>query len=203
MRNKLQKFTTLTDSLLPHETAYLLDVQQFQDPVRLDILKRVHHNAQFIDDFIPYDEEIDKRKYNHLQNWIQTRLAAVDVDEQYSWMLSLEKKIMTDEILWEDEKVLLKEIRHYDQPTFYFTRLYELAEQYRHFLHIRLRYDDYELVNHFLETHRNTYLSAKRIHQTLHRVTRDIVGQYASNSTDSKQWEEWLQQIFFNEEIEG
>lgn len=122
MRSKLQKFTQFTNTLLPHETAYLLSIEQFKDEVRLEILKRVDYNAQHIRQFTPYDVELDKRKYNHLQNWIQTRLEAIDVDERFKWMLNMERKIMTDSIELEEEKTLLKAVKSYEHPIFFFRK---------------------------------------------------------------------------------
>ncbi len=41
MRSKLQKFTEFANTLLPHETAYLLEIQQFDDKAKLAILQRM------------------------------------------------------------------------------------------------------------------------------------------------------------------
>ena len=80
MRNKLQIFTNFANTLLPHETRYLLTVQQLADQVKLGILERVDYNCQHINQFTPYDPNIDKRKYSHLKNWVQQRLTELDVD---------------------------------------------------------------------------------------------------------------------------
>ena len=74
MRNKLQKFTAFADTLLPHETEYLLSVQRFDDDERLAILRLIDYNCRNIYQFTPYGEEIDKRKYSHLKNWITEQL---------------------------------------------------------------------------------------------------------------------------------
>ncbi|MDV7393057.1 hypothetical protein RZS08_16920, partial [Arthrospira platensis SPKY1] len=133
MRSKLQKFTDFTNALLPHETAYLLSIQQFEDEKRLEILEQVDYNCRQIQQFTPYDENLDKRKYSNLKAWITERLHAIDVDAQFEWMSDLERKIMTDSILPEEEKQLLKAIRHYEHPSFYFFKFYELVKHYRHF----------------------------------------------------------------------
>ncbi len=104
-RSKLRKFTGFANTLLPHETAWLLSVEEFQDPVRLAILQRVHQ-------FTSYDEEFDKRKYSNLKNWIQSRLKAIDVDEQFLWMSRMEQHIMTEALkafLFQLTEPLLKE----------------------------------------------------------------------------------------------
>lgn len=203
MRSPLRKFTDFTNTLLPNETTYLLSVQKFEDKDRLDILHRIHYNAHHIDQFTPFDTSIDKRKYNHLQNWIITQLKRVDVDEQFNAMLNWEQKIMTDSIRAEDEKALLKTIKRYEHPIFFFTKFYELIENYRHFLLIRLRYSDHQLTDDFLKKYRAAYLQSREIKETLHEATLTIVGQYSGKEKESKQWEGWLSEIFYNEKLEG
>lgn len=104
-RSKLRKFTGFANTLLPHETAWLLSIEEFQDPVRLAILQHIHQ-------FTSYDEGFDKRKYSNLKNWIQSRLKAIDVDEQFLWMSRMEQHIMTDALkafLFQLTEPLLKE----------------------------------------------------------------------------------------------
>ena len=203
MRSKLQRFTDFTRNLLPHETQYLLSIQQFQDPERLRILEGVDRNAHRIADFTEYDTRIDKRKYNHLQNWIEDRLGAVDVDEQFKWMLATEQRISTDSITPDAEKVLLKAIREAEQPLFFFPKFYELVEQYRHFLLIRLRYNDHALVDDFLQVYQPAYQRSKEVHEKLHRATLDIVSQYSGAGAESRQWEDWLIATFHDESLDG
>lgn len=203
MRTPLQKFTDFTNALLPNETAYLLSVQQFKDETRLAILRQVDHNAQHIEQFTPFDTTIDKRKYNHLQNWIKSRLQAIDVDVQFKQMLDWEQKIMNDSIRTEDEKALLKAIKTYNHPSFFFSNFFELVENYRHFLLIRLRYADHQLADDFLKKYRASYLQSRTIKEKLHQATLDIVGQYSGKGDESKQWEGWLSEIFYNERLEG
>ncbi|MEN0006823.1 MAG: hypothetical protein AAF798_21895 [Bacteroidota bacterium] len=203
MRSLLQKFTTFTSSLLPSETSYLLSIQRFEDKERLQILRRVHYNAEHADQFTPYDTSINKRKYNHLQNWIADKLKAVDVDEQFNEMLSWEQKIMNDSIQPEEEKKILKTIRNYRHPIFFFSKFYELVEHYRHFLLLRLRYTDHQLADTFVKTHRAAYLQARQTKEQLHEAALDIVAHYSSKHADSRQWQGWLAEIFYNEHLEG
>ena len=203
MRNKLEKFTNFANTLLPHETEYLLNTQRFEDKVRLEILQRVHKNCQDITHFTPYDPAIDKRKYSHLKNWIIERLQAIDVDVHFEWMSDLEHKIMTDSIAPKEEKQLLKAIQNYNAPIFFFTKFYELVQQYRHFLLIRLRYEDYRLVAHFLKQSETTYQHAKEINEKLHLATLDIVNQYQENTAESKHWQDWLTKVFYDEKLDG
>lgn len=203
MRSKLQKFTAFAAGLLPHETAYLLANQRFEDLIKLSILERINTNSHRLDQHIPYDQTIDKRKYSHLKNWIIERLNAIDVDEQFDRMCYLEQQIMRDSIDFQEEKSLLKEIKNYEGPIFYFTKFYELVEHYRHFLLIRLRYDDHRLVNDFLTKHRAAYLESKAINEKLHTATEDIVKQFSTNDTETIKWEDWLTDVFYNEQLDG
>lgn len=203
MRNKLQIFTKFANMLVPHETHYLLSVQQLADQVKLGILERVDYNCQHINQFTPYDTGIDKRKYSHLKTWIQQRLSELDVDAYFEWMSTLERHIITDAIQPEEEKMLLREIRMYKHPAFFFTKFYELVQQYRHFLLIRMRYADHEMVHHFLETWQEAFNNSKRISEQFHQATLDIVKQYSENSAESIQWEKWLTRIFYDETLEG
>ncbi len=203
MRSQLQKFTTFTNNLLPIETEYLLSIEQFEDEDRRNILQQIDYNARHIDQFTPYDTSIDKRKYNHLQNWISARLKAIDVDEHFNQLLDWEQKIMTDSIRPEHEKQLLKTIRRYQHPGFFFSRFYELIENYRHFLLIRLRHSDHQLADEFLKKYRAAYLQSRAIKEKLHEATLAIVGQYRGKEEESKQWQGWLSEVFYDEKVEG
>ncbi len=203
MRQHLQKFTHFANTLLPHETAYLLATQCFEDTQRLEILQRVDCNSREIEQFTPYDPSIDKRKYSHLQNWIQERLQAIDVDHQHDWMLHMERKIMTDTIEREEEKKLLKSVRQYEHPSFFFIRFYEVLLHYRHFLLIRIRHQDYQLVNNWLLQYEAAYQQAKACYERLHEATKDVVNQYASGNNESVQWLTWLEKVFLDEQMDG
>ncbi len=203
MRNKLKKFTAFANTLFPYETTYLLSIQKMKDVVKLDILKRVDYNSQHPKQFIPYDTSIDKRKYSLLKNWISDRLAAVDVDIQFDWMCQMENKIMTDAIQLTEEKQLLKIIRNYEHPIFYFPKLYELAMLYRHFLLIRIRLKDHQLVEQFLKKNKRNYDHSKAVSEKMHQATIDIVSQYSENKTESNQWEEWLTTVFYDKTLDG
>lgn len=203
MRNKLQKFTDFANSLLPHETQYLLDIQQLEDQQKLGILERVDYNCRHIDQFTPYDETLDKRKYSNLKNWITERLQAVDVDVRFEWMSQVEREITSDAIAPETEKELLRAIRQYRHPEFFFMKFYELVKTYRHFLLIRMRYTDHQLAHDFLETYQDDYAQSKRIYDQLHEATMDIVRQYSESSAESIQWEKWLVRVFYQENLDG
>ena len=203
MRSKLQKFNEFADSLLPHETAFLLHVQQFEDEKRLEILRQIDHNCRNINQNTPFDESIDKRKFSNLKTWISERLLAADVDAHFEWMSDLERKIMTDSILPEDEKQLLRAIRQYEHPAFFFVKFYELVQNYRHFLLVRLRYADHAIAEAFTQKYEAAHRKSLLINEKLHQATQDIVNQYAGASSESIQWETWLSEIFYDEELDG
>ncbi len=203
MRNKLQKFGDFAASLLPHETAYLLSVQQFEDELKLGILQLMHENCSKVSRQTPYDTAIDKRKYSNLKGWIEERLAAVDVDERFDWLSLMERKIMTDAIEPQEEKILLKTIRDYEAPDFYFMKFYELVQLYRHYLLIRMRYAHHRLANEFLKKFQGAFDQSKQVFERMHEATEDIVNQYSKNSAQSLHWENWLTEIFYNEQLDG
>ncbi|KAA3632076.1 MAG: hypothetical protein DWQ02_15320 [Bacteroidetes bacterium] len=202
MRSKLKKFTEFANSLLPHETAFLLDTQQFVDDKKLKILHRVDHNCRNIDQFTPYDETIDKRKYSNLKKWITQRLEAIDVDAFFEWIMEMERKILTDSIQINEEKQLLKTIRNYEHPIAYFTKFYELVRSYDNFLLIRLRYQDHIITENFLNQYKERYQHALEVNEKMHQATQDIVRQYSGNEAESKQWEAWLNEIFLDETMD-
>lgn len=203
MRSKLQKFTDFANGLLPHETHYLIENQQFEDKIKLSILERIHQNCLHIDRFTPFDETIDKRKYSNLKSWITERLEAIDVDVQFEWMSEMERQIVTDSIHPESEKILLRNIRSYQSGEYYFIKFYELVRTYRHFLLIRMRYADHEEADNFLKKFKPAYEHSREVNEKIHRATLDIVDQYSKQTSESIQWEDWLTEVFYDENLDG
>ncbi|MEZ4956339.1 MAG: hypothetical protein R2825_22465 [Saprospiraceae bacterium] len=182
---------------------YLLSVQNLDDQAKLTILEKVHENCERVKGFLPYDTEIDKRKYSNLKNWISKRLKEIDVDEQFEWMGEIERKINLDMIEEAQEKQLLKAIRTYQHPTYNFVKFYQLAKLYRHFLLIRLRYSDHVIVDDFINQYEKEYVRSLMVNDQLHQATRDIMLQYSENTTESIQWERWLTSVFYDEQLDG
>jgi hypothetical protein len=203
MKSKLKKFTEFSQDMLPHELDYLLEVQQFQDADNLAILRHMRDNCDRLEHPQPFDTRIDKRKYSNLKTWIQNRLEAIDVDEQYERFSALDRKVITDSITPAEEKQILAAVRKYDKPYFYFTKFYELLENYRHFLLIRLRYDEHKVVNAFLKKHKAAYQRSRKVFSTLHTATEDIIEQHAAQSRDPRKWETWLTEVFYDEKLDG
>lgn len=203
MRSKLQKFTEFAQSLLPHETAYLLSVQQFDDKIKLGILERADHNCRNPAQSLPYDEALDKRKYSNLKQWISERLHAADVDTAYEWLLETERQIETDSIAPAGEERLLALLRDCTPSDYHFVKYYELAFRYRHFLLIRMRYAEHRAVAEFLERFQPACERSGEVREKLHRATEDIVRQYSGHGGESIQWEPWLTEVFFDETLDG
>ena len=203
MRSKLQKFTEFAQTLLPHETAYLLSVQQFDDKVKLAILERIHNNCRPLHPFVAYDDELDKRKYSNLKQWVTERLHAVDVDAQYEWLLEVERQIETDSIAPAVEEQLLAFLRSCTPTDYHFAKCCELARLYRHFLLIRMRYAEHREVEDFLLQFQDAYERSRQVREQLHAATRDIVHQYSKHATESIQWETWLTDVFHDETLDG
>lgn len=203
MRPKLKTFQAFADQLLPHETQYLLSIQQLEDPVKLRLLQQLDHNSRHRHDQRPFDPEIDRRKYSHLKNWIQKQLKAIDVDEHFAWMVDLEQKIYSDRISPAEEKELLKALRRSEQPMFNFTKFFELLRQYRQFLQIRLRHSEYQFIDDFLKQHRAAYERSLRVSEQFDYATRDIVNHFSKRSNESIQWQRWLTEVFYDETLDG
>lgn len=203
MKTKLKKFTAFAAEILPHEADYLTSIQQFEDAEKEEILKRVSANAHGQQNKMPFNTKIDKRKYSSLMDWIQKRLDSIDVDSYFEWVNDMDRKVITDAISHEEEKVLLKRIKNYEHPVHNFMKFYELVQNYRHYLLIRLRHKDYQEVNDFIEKYKTDYDYSKEVNQKLHQATVDIIEQFNLKKGDSKQWEDWLLSLFKNENLDG
>lgn len=200
MKPRLKTFTGFVKSLLPAEITYLGSVAQFQDETNRMIFS---HILKFKDTgrFKP-DPEIDKRKYTYLKNWINRKLAAIDVDMMLDELLQLEKKVMTDQVMPADEKRILQILKHQGLP-YYFMRIYELVRDYRSFLLVRMRHQYLEPVNRYLDQYHDKYETSRNTFEKLNLATRDIVDQYAGRDNNALEWEDFLKNIFHNETLDG
>lgn len=204
MKPRLQRFTAFSKEILPHEGFYLQSVERFEDPENRTILQHVIQASELegpAPDVFP--EHIDKRKYSRLKEWIQRKLESIDVDRTLAWMQEMERQVLTDAITPEEEEGLLSHIQHYRKPCFYFLRFYELVRQYRQFLAIRLRETDHRMVDAFMQRFYPTYKRCQSVYDTLHEATLDITRQYMQGKQESAQWESWLREVFFDEEMDG
>ncbi|MBW6491702.1 MAG: hypothetical protein K0B15_10980 [Lentimicrobium sp.] len=203
MSIRLNDFTRFANSLLPHEVAYLHSINQFKDQENIDIINLILHNTLNPEQTFPYKTSIDKRKYSNLKIWINQRLKTADVDSSYEWLLEIDHKIMTDTISPKEEDVLIRMVRGFKKPPYYFLRFYEIIRNYRFYLLIRFRHYYNRIVDQFLSDYLELYKECSAVNLRLHEATIDIVNQYALNNADSRKWEEWLTRIFYNENLDG
>ncbi len=203
MRSKLQIFASFAHSLLPLELEYLQSIQRLEDSERIRILDTMIANSKEVEAILPYDEQIDKRKYSSLKAWVEERLEAIDVDKEYEWLVRVEVQICTDSIRLEEEKRLLRRFQTADATAYNFIKIYDLARIYRHYLHVRMRYTEHEIVVQFIQKHRTNYEYARLVNDKLHEATQDIIAQYATNATESMRWEQWLSAIFYEPTLDG
>lgn len=74
----------------------------------------------------------------------------------YNWLLEIDRKIMTDTISPREEDALIRLIKGFDKPPYYFIRLYEIIRNYRFYLLIRFRHHYNRIVDSFLLEYRKT-----------------------------------------------
>lgn len=113
-------------------------------------------------------------------------------------MLDIDKKIMLDNVSPREEDMLIKYIKDFNHPPYYFIRFYEIIRSYRFYLVIRFRHYYNRIVDRFLIEHQDLYNRCIETNRKLHEATIDIVNQYALNNTESRKWEAWLTEVFYN-----
>ena len=65
----------------------------------------------------PFDDSIDKRKYSALIQWVNHKLAAIDVDMAFEQANELDRRIMTDTVDAVVEKQLMQRCAATARPT--------------------------------------------------------------------------------------
>ena len=203
MKVKLKKFSAFASEVLPHEADYLMSIQQFEDSEKLDILSRVKANAHDQQTRTPYNTKFDKRKYSSMMRWIQRHLDAIDVDKFFEWINEMDRKVITDAITGEEEKMLISKIQKYQHPIHNFMKFFEMVINFRHYLLIRLRYDEYHVVNNFIQEYQEAYDHSKHTNKQLHEATVDIIKEFNEGKKTSDHWESWLLEVFRNEKLDG
>ncbi|WP_086478440.1 tetratricopeptide repeat protein [Arenibacter amylolyticus] len=202
---RLKKFSEYVDALLPHEVLLLERSERFQDSDRSRIFKVVKHNVLHCDKPKSYDVEIDKRKYSHLMNWMQLRLGEYCTDNYYKRLNYFDNQIRTDTISSEEETELLKHIKNYDPHHFHFIRFYEVVKNYLNFLLVRVRLNDYELINRFVHNYHDDYIRCKDISNRMTQATSDIVADYHRTklTENALKWAPWLKRLFRSDDLDG
>ncbi|MCI4667947.1 MAG: hypothetical protein MRZ79_07275 [Bacteroidia bacterium] len=200
-KEKLKNFTQFVEQLFPHEVSYLVSVANFEDHDNKLIFQRIVENKHS-ESHIPFDTDIDKRKYSRIKKWINSKLGLLDVDLQYQWITHMESQIMKDEISPGEEKELLKSLSKPGLP-YYFVKYYDLLKHFRQYLLIRMRHRAYEKVSEYLSSKQSTYEKSLSTYEKIHQATIDITNQYSLNNTESEQWEQLLKGYFYDEELDG
>ncbi|RLD55139.1 MAG: hypothetical protein DRJ01_17080 [Bacteroidetes bacterium] len=203
MKQKLKKFSEFANSLYPHEIIFLLSIQHFNTDENLKIINLINYNSKNPLNTIPYDNSLDKRKYSYIKKWIIKSLNTIDVDFYYDWLIRIEKQVMKDSIMPDEEKDLLEKTKIISNNHYYFIRFYELLQYYRDYLLIRVRSQYYKPVSEYLERYEKNYHLSTELNKKLNNATIDIIKQHSTNNIESKQWEEFLRETFFNNNLDG
>ena len=203
MKTKLKKFTEFSKAILPNEAKYLQNRYQFTDTEKLQIIELVLSNALSQKNFIAFDTSINKRKYSYIKDWIEKKLANIDVDATIGWLMSLKQKILTDAIASSEEKEFLHYISTYKNIDFNFQNLYDLAKEYKSYLLVRMRYKDHQIIADFIETYKTYYIKVKEINEKLYTATTEITNQYTLNNNETRHLETWLLDVFNDKNIDG
>ena len=203
MKQKLKKFTEFSKTILPHEANYLQSVIQFTDEEKLQIINLLITNALSKIEFKDFDTSINKRKYSYIKDWVEKKLASIDVDATIDWIITLKKKILTDAITSTEELEFLQYIVQYKTVEYNFQTIYDLAKAYKSYLLVRMRYKDHEVIADFLNSYEASYKNAIEIHEKLYQATTEITNQYTLNNNETKHLESWLYEVFKNENLDG
>ena len=202
MRAKLNTFQEFTQSLYPHEIDYLLSVQNFSKQSNLKILQQIQSNSH-LQTPRPFDANVDKRTYSYVKTWIQDTLSRIDVDIFFEWLITVEKKILTDVISPSDEAQILLNIKSIKPTHYYFIRFYELLQYYRDYLLVRSRTKYNKVVSDYLENYKTNYLKSSEINQQLHLITAEIVKKENSGGGELILAENLLQTIYYDDNLDA
>jgi hypothetical protein len=203
MKQQLKNFTEFAHALYPHEISYLLKDNKLQGQDSLRILQLIHYNSQNPNNRLPFDPEIDKRKYSNIKKWVQEKLNKFDVDVFLATIKDLEQKIMTDAISAEEEKQLITFLSKIQPTDYYFLQFYELVQHFRDFLLIRIRMVYYESVSEYLDQYKDHYVNVMAINYKLNNASFDIIKQQSSSAKESEQWIQFLTDTFHNKTLDG
>lgn len=201
MKPKLKIFSDFATMLLPLEVEYLLNAENFKDPLNREILLRIAEYKKTGN--LALSQTVDKRKYSYLKKWIKKSLESIDVDLSLARLSDLDEKVMTDALLPEDEKMIVKMVQRQETLPFYFIRFYELVRDYHSFLLIRVRHQYVTIVEKYLSEHKYAYEKSKKISDRLIEATRDIIDHYSLRKQGSRKWEKWLKDLFYDEALDG
>ncbi|NVO09587.1 MAG: hypothetical protein HXX16_06470 [Bacteroidales bacterium] len=203
MRNKLDTFTDFANSLYPHESDFLLSQQQFSKSDNLTILNLVNYNTKNPLNLIPYNQQINKRTYSYLKTWIVEVLNKHDVDLFYDWLISIERNVMNDSIVPEEEKYLLDQTNHLGPTFYYFIRFYQVLQHYRDYLMVRNRIRYYSQISAYLEKYKEPFEKSILLNNDLNSAAERVVSKLASTDEEFNRFEELFKTIYFDTNLDG
>lgn len=203
MKDKLSTFTEFCQHLFPHETDYLLSIQQFQKEENLKILQIIHHNAHHPGHLLPFDPEIDKRTYSYIKNWIQENLRKNDVDVFYDWLTGIERSIMNDDIDTGAEKELLYVMDGMQPTAYYFMKFFRVIQHYRDYLIVRNRVVNYQRVSAFLARFSDHYLRSQTINNKMNEAAEKVIFKKVRIPEEFQVWEQLFASTYYDETIDG
>jgi len=203
MRNKLDTFTDFANSLYPHESDFLLLQQQFSKPENLQVLNLVNYNTKNPLNLIPYNQSINKRTYSYLKTWIVEVLNKHDVDLFYDWLISIERNVMNDSIVPDQEKHLLEHTNNIIPNSYYFIRFYQVVQHYRDYLMVRNRIRYYTQISAYLEKYKEQFERSILLNNNLNRAAEQVVNKLASSDEEFNRLEDLFKNIYFDVSLDG
>lgn len=171
MSSKLKKFNEFVDTLFPSEINYIIENSNFQDAELKGILNRIKKKLEPNGAKVQFDDRIDPRKYSKLKLKILEKLKKINVDHFYEWISSINFSIRTDGISPQDQSRILVEIKNFSPQWYHAQSFYNAIKAYRHYLLMRNRAKDYEVIVAFLEEHKE---AIKRNDQKQNRLDQII-----------------------------
>lgn len=203
MKQKLAKFTAFAENLFPHEVYFLGNIENFQTSENKDVFDVILYNLDHRGKPKSFDESIDRRKYSNLKKWMEEKLQEADVDQQLLVIQNLEAKVLLDQVDGGTEKEIQKWLQRGTPSHYYFRKIYELAQHYEHFLLIRIREMAGAQVGEYLDKYRPDFEYAQEVFNKLQQATADIISQYRNRSESHGEWEEFLNQVVHNPNMDG
>lgn len=204
-KEKLKKFKSYVANLLPHEADYLLNKINTSDTERLTLLNAVNnyvHRKNRNEQIVLYDN-IDKRKYSKTLQWIIVELNKVDVDLNLKWINETHELILLDKISPKRELKLISAAKKFQSYDFNFLKFYDMLIAFKHYLLIRMRYNEYQLIDQVTQKYHYEYQRSKLVYEQLQQATVDIIGLGGNFKREAIQWKNWLFQNFSDHQLDG
>ena len=204
-KEKFKKFKLVVSNLLPHEADYLLSSIKTSDPENKEILHAIHAYATRIDrdEALRLNDTIDKRKYSKLLQRISLELSRIDVDQKLQWINETHELILLDKITPERELSLINAAKKFQSSDFNFMKFYDMLVAFKHYLLIRMRYNEYLIIDKLTQKYQYDYQKSKLVYEQLQQATLDIVGLGGTFKREAIQWKNWLFQNFVDHQLDG